>query len=149
MTPEETVQLLAVARAAFPGMTMVEGMPQIWLGALGDLGLQECVAAVVEHAKTSDRIVTVANIRELVTQAQRREAGEERVREIESWLGSGSSQELVPMPDWFQSTVEEHRRRARAARGQDWKPGDPATFGEAIVTAFDRMPRGSRGGEGW
>jgi hypothetical protein len=149
MTPEETVQLLAVARAAFPGMTMVEGMPQIWLGALGDLRFEACVAAVVEHAKASDRIVTVANIRDLVLRKERREAGEERVRENESWLGTSSSQERVPMPDWFRSTVEEHRRRAMAARNPDWKPGDPSPFGETVLTTLDRMPKGSGGGEGW
>lgn len=149
MTPEEVVQLLAVARAAFPGMTMVEGMPQVWLGVIGDLRLEQCVAAIVEHAKTSDRIVTVANIRELVTQAQRREAGEERVKEIESWLGTSNTQERVPMPDWFRSSVEEHRRRARAARGPEWKPGDPTSFGDAILTTLDRMPKNPGGGEGW
>lgn len=149
MRPDEVVQLIAVARAAFPGMSIVEGMPQVWLGALGDLRLDECIAAVVEHAKTSDRIVTVANINELVLKARRSEAGEERVREIESWLGTGSSQERVPMPDWFRSTVDEHRRRARAARGPDWKPGDPTSFGDAILTTLDRMPKNPPAGEGW
>jgi hypothetical protein len=149
MTPVETVQLLAVARAAFPAMTMLDGMAEVWSGALGDLRFEACVAAVIEHAKTSERIVTVANIRDLVIRTQRQEAGEERVKEIESWLGTGSSQERVPMPDWFRSTVEEHRRRARAARGEDWKPGDPTSFGEAILTTLDRMPKNPPVGEGW
>jgi hypothetical protein len=149
MTPTETVQLLAVARAAFPGMTMLDGMAEVWSGALGDLRFEDCVAAIIEHAKTSDRIVTVANIRDLVIRAERREAGEERVKEIESWLSTGNAQERVPMPDWFRSTVEEHRRRARAARGPDWKPGDPTSFGEAILTTLDRMPKNPPVGDGW
>lgn len=142
MSPDETVKLLAVARAAFPGMAVVEGMPLVWHGGLGDLQYAECCKAVVEHTKESSRIITVADIRHLVQAARAKTAGEERQQEIEARRPS-SSQELVPMPDWFRTTVAEHRNRARAARKQAEEAGEPVAFGSAIVTALDSMPRGS------
>ena len=141
MSPDESVQLLALARAAFPGMSVVEGMPLVWHGSLGDLQLSESVAAVIEHAKVSERIVTVADIRRLVVTARRAIAGEERREQIEAVHPAPSSQERVPMTDWFRSTVAEHTKRARAAR-EDVKDGDPVTFGSQIMSAFDGMPKG-------
>lgn len=143
MSPDETVRLIAVARAAFPGMSVVEGMPQVWHGALGDLAYSECAAAVVAHSRETNRIVTVADIRQVVQAARIRAAGEERAQELTARQGR-SSQELVPMPDWFRTTMLEHRNRARAARQQAADDGEPVLFGEAIVHAVDQMPRGSK-----
>jgi hypothetical protein len=66
MSPDECIKVLATARAAYPGMSMVEGMPQVWHGALGDLRLEECQRAIIAHTKASSTIVTPADIRKLV-----------------------------------------------------------------------------------
>lgn len=142
MSPDEAVRLIAVARAAFPAMTVVEGMGQVWHGALGDLAYSECQTAIVAHSRENTRIVTVADIRQLVQGARIKAAGEERALELTARQGHGS-QELVPMPDWFRTTMLEHRNRARAARKQAEEAGEPVSFGEAIVTALE-MPRGSK-----
>lgn len=141
MSPDEVVRLIAVARAAYPGMSVVEGMPQVWHGALGDLQYGECASAVVAHSRESTQIVTVADIRRLVQSTRRSLAGEERQQQIEAARPAPSSRDLVPMPPWFRSTVEEHRRRARAARKQAEEKGEPVTFGSAIVSALDGMPK--------
>lgn len=143
MSPDECVRLIALARAAYPGMSVVEGMPVIWLGTLGDLRYAECAEAVVEYAKDSAAIVTVADIRRRVIQARVRSAGEERTAELESRYPRPAG-DLVPMPDWFRTSVEEHRRRAREARKHAKEAGEPVTFGEALVHMFDRQPKGAR-----
>lgn len=147
MTPDETVKLLAVARAAYPAMAVVEGMPLVWHGGLGDLQYAECARAVVEHARDNTRIVTVADIRSLVQASRRAVAGEVRREQIEAAHPSWPSQEVKPMPDWFRSTMEEHRRRARAERKQAEDDGEPVTFGSQILSALDGMKRS--GGASW
>lgn len=129
MSPDETVKVLATARAAYPGMSMVEGMPQVWHGALGDLRLAECQDAIVAHAKASSQIVTPADIRRLV-QAARTDAA---LRSLPS-----GADDRVPMPDWFATTMTEFRSRARAAREQSRERGAPVSFGDAILSALDR-----------
>lgn len=146
MTADEAVRLIAVARAAYPGMSVVEGMPQVWHGALGDLAFSECATAVVEHSKESAAIVTVADIRRLVQRSRHAIAGEERREQIEAAHPARRSQELVPMPDWFRSSVAEHRRRAQAERKQAEEDGGPVTFGSAILSTLDGMTKPQGGG---
>lgn len=147
MSPDEAVKLIAIARAAYPGMSVVEGMGHLWHGGLGDLRFQECATAIVEHSKESTAIVMIADIRRLVNLSRRQAAGEERQQQIEAHRPPSSSQELVQMPDWFWPTVNEHKRRAKAAQKQAEEAGQPISFGDAIVLAVDRQPRGPRPGQ--
>jgi hypothetical protein len=147
MNTTEAAQLLAVIQT-YDQRTVGETDVIAWQKALEDLPFSDCRDAVVGHYQAETDRIMPANVRVRAVLAQRQAAGEERQHELEALRGRGS-QELVPMPDWFRSTVEEHRRRARAARGPDWKPGDPTSFGEAILTTLDRMPKNPGGGEGW
>lgn len=141
MNRAETAQLLAVIQT-YDQRTVGETDVIAWHGVVGDLRFDECRDSVLAHyGEKTDRIMP-ANVRTFVQAARIKAAGEERQQEIESRRPS-SSQELVPMPDWFRSTVAEHRNRARAARKQAEDNDEPVSFGSAIVTALDSMPRGS------
>ena len=131
MNQQEVAELLTVV-AAYDRRTLGEVDVITWHGALGDLQLDECKKAVVEYYRTSTDWLMPANVRKLALTARQDAA----MRQL-----SPARDDLVPMPDWFRSSVEEHRRRARSARGDDWKQGDPTSFGDAIVKALDRMPR--------
>lgn len=137
MNRAETAQLLAMMQT-YDQRTVGETDVIAWHSAVGDLQFSECGTAVIGHYRDHTDRVMPANVREAVQAARRAAAGEERQAEIEARRPS-HSQELVPMPDWFRATVEEHRRRARAARKQAEDAGEPVTFGSHISTALDGM----------
>lgn len=137
MSPEDSVRVLAVARAAYPGMSLVEGQAALWHGALGDLRADECVAAIVEHAKQSQSIVTVADIRGRVIAARRALGDVERSRQL---AASHNGLDLISMPDSFRSSVAEHRRRAEAARPpKDVRVGYVAPGVEGAACSYGAM----------
>lgn len=142
MNRSEVANLLAVIQT-YDQRTVGETDVIAWHGAVGDLAFNEGRDAVLEHYKTTTDRIMPAHLRQLVQAARVKAAGEERAQELTARQGR-SSQELVPMPDWFRTTVEEHRKRARAARQQAEEAGEPVTFGNAILHAVDAMPKGSK-----
>lgn len=63
MNGKEAVQLLKVARATWPGMSVVEGMAGIWAVMLDDVTFDDALAAVVRLGRRAHRFQAIADIR--------------------------------------------------------------------------------------
>lgn len=131
MNRQECAELLTVA-TAYDHRTLGEVDVIAWHEAIGDLALDECKQAVVQHYKTSTEWLMPVNIRRLVSVTRQDRAMRALPR---------GREDLIPMPDWFRTTVAEHRRRAQAGRKMAADNGEPVTFGSAIVKAIDSMPQ--------
>ncbi len=69
MTPSETVTLIALVRALWPGMRMEEATPDAWHEVLGDLPASEAAQAVKMLARTHPGYIGPADIRRAVYDA--------------------------------------------------------------------------------
>lgn len=140
MRIDEAATLVAEARALYPGMSIVPGIADAWNGVLGDLALDDCRDALLKHGKGESRIPVPADIRRLVLAARQDAA----MREL-----PGGHDELVPMPDWFHTTVQQHKLRTREANKDKWRPGqgpvpkqreDRGDYGETVMRPSDGRP---------
>lgn len=140
MRLEESATLVAEARAIYPGMSIVPGIADAWLGVLGDLTLDECRVALLKHGKGENRMPVPADIRRLALAARQDAA----LRALPN-----SDRDLIPMPDWFHTTVQQHKLRTREANKDKWQPGrgpmpkqraDRAEYGQTVMRPSDGRP---------
>lgn len=110
MKPTESVKILALAVAAYPGMSIPEGTPEVWHELLSDLDFPDCRAAVLQHARLNSTIVTPADIRRLVAAARSDRAS--RSLAIDGRL----VRQTDPPPEWHEARKQ---LAARARRPQD------------------------------
>lgn len=125
----EEVAVVLTLIASYDQRTLGDSDVIAWHEALLDLPFDLSRGAVVQHHATSTDRIKPAHITQLVKAAQQDAA-------MRRPALPGRDDDLVGMPDWFRSTVEEHKRRARAQRAQT-PDNQPVTFGQAISTSFD------------
>lgn len=139
MNRAECAQLLTVV-ASYDRRTLGEADVISWQGAIGDLSFDECRNAVVKHYAEQTDWVMPAHVRRLALAARQDAA----MRAL-----PGSHDDLVPQPDWFRTTVAEHRNRTRELNKEKWKPGkgpvpkqreDRGDFGETVMRPSDGRP---------
>lgn len=131
MTNAEVTELLSTLQP-YDQRSVGETDVIAWHGALGDLRFEECRDAVLAHYRESTDRVMPAHIRRRVSLARQDRA----MRSITT-----GGDELVPKPDWFNTTRDEYRNRMRALNDQRRERGEPVSYGETVLTASDRMRR--------
>lgn len=63
MTPQEAIGLLALVRATWPGMSVVEGMDRTWAALFSDVPAGAATEAVLRLGRRTSRFLAVADIR--------------------------------------------------------------------------------------
>lgn len=141
MNRTECAQLLTVV-ASFDRRTLGEADVITWHETIGDLSFDECRNAVVKHYAEQTEWVMPAHVRRLAL-VTRQDAA---MRAL-----PGSPDDLVPQPDWFRASVEQHKLRTREANKDRWRPGNGrmpqqrdqrGEYGETVM-------RPSDGRRGW
>lgn len=132
MRIDEAATLVAEARALYPGMSIVPGIADAWNGVLGDLSLPECREALMKHGRGESRIPVPADVRRIAL-AVRQDAAMRA-------LPSGSDA-LVPMPEWFHTTVAQHKARTREENRLRKERGERPYYGETVIRPSDQRPR--------
>lgn len=122
MKPTESVKILALAFAAYPGMSIPEGTPEVWHELLKDVDFATARAAVLEHARNSSAIVTPADIRRISR------AITERTRPRVPAIDPAQIRQTVPPPEWY-----ELRKRFRS------RPRPGGSFSEAMSAMAERL----------
>lgn len=139
MNRAECAQLLTVI-ASYDRRTLGEADVISWQGAIGDLSFDECRDAVVKHYAQQTDWLMPAHVRRLALAARQDAA-------MRSLPQGGS--DLVTQPDWFRTTVEQHKLRTREANKDKWKPGkgpvpkdreDRGDYGETVMRPSDGRP---------
>lgn len=133
MRLDETTRLLAETRAVYPGMSIVPGIADAWLGILGDLTFAECHNALVRLGKTQSHIPAPADIRRLVL-ADRQDTAMRA-------LPSGDT-DLVQKPEWFDAVMRQALEETREKNRQREERGERPTFGQTITKPSDHRPGG-------
>jgi hypothetical protein len=113
MNRSECAQLLTIV-ASYDRRTLGEPDVIAWQGALGDLRFDECRDAVVKHYAEQTDWLMPAHVRRLCLAARQDAA----MRAL-----PGDGRDLVPQPDWFRTTVEQHKLRTSEANRDRWRPG--------------------------
>lgn len=127
MNRTECAQLLTVI-TSFDRRTLGEADVIAWHGTLGDLTFDECRAAVVKHYAEQTEWAMPAHVRRLALAARQDAA----MRAL-----PGSHDDLVPMPEWFGTTVEQHKLRQRALNEQRKVDGERPSYGETVMRPID------------
>lgn len=131
MNRAEIAELLTVI-ATLDRRTLGESDVIAWHGTLGDLRAQECKDAAVRHYAESTDWLMPAHIRRRVLASRQDSAMRQAIE---------GRDDLVPMPEWFHTTVAEHKSRTREANLQRKERGDAPRYGETVYVARDRQPR--------
>lgn len=127
MNRAECAQLLTVI-SSYDRRTLGEADVIAWHGTLGDLRFDECRDAVVKHYAQQTDWLMPAHVRRLVLAVRQDQA----MRAL-----PGGGDDLVPMPEWFQTTVEQHKQRTRAANEERKERGERAKYGQTVMRPID------------
>ena len=92
MIAADTVELVAMVAALWPGMKLTEGTPDVWHEVLGDLPLGDAQAAVRMLAKTHPGYIGPADIRKAVYDALGLLAGASPERALAAVVAVASNQ---------------------------------------------------------
>lgn len=139
MNRAECAQLLTIV-ASYDRRTLGEADVISWQGAIGDLTFEECRTAVVKHYAEQTDWLMPAHVRRLALSARQDAA----MRSLPS-----GRDDLVPQPDWFRATVEEHKRRTHELNKERWRPGqgpmpkqreERGSYGETVYRPSDGRP---------
>lgn len=130
MNRSEIAQLLTVV-ASFDRRTLGEADVIAWHGALGDLTLPECSAAVVKHYAEATDWVMPAHVRKRAL-AGRQDAA---MRSLPA-----GTDDMVLKPDWFDGLAAEHKQRTREENRQRKERGDRPVFGKTVLAPSDGRP---------
>ncbi len=142
MNLQEATKLVAEARAIYPGMSIVPGIADAWLGILGDLRYPECHAALLLHGRRESRIPVPADLRRLVESAR---ASILYVAPERPSLESGETHfnglPIPGRPSWVQAVYEDAKARQRELNAERKAQGLPLDFGRMFTKPIDHQPR--------
>ncbi len=144
MNLQEATKLVAEARAIYPGMSIVPGIADAWLGILGDLRYPECHAALLLHGRRESRIPVPADLRRLVESAR---ASIPYVAPERLALQSAETQfaglPIPGRPDWVQQVYEDVKAKQRELNVERKAQGQPPMFGRMFTQPSDHRPGGA------
>lgn len=125
MKPTESVQILALAFATYPGMTIPDGTPDVWHELLKDLDFEAARQAVFAHARISSAIITPADIRKQAALLRERTAPRLAI-------DPGQIRQTTPPPEWFDL------KQKLAARPRK----ERESFGSAMAALAAKLDQG-------
>lgn len=145
MNRDEAAVFVAEVRALCPGMAIVPGIVDAWLGVVGDLPIGECRSALLKHARSDGRIPAPADVRRGVLAARQDAA----MRELPAGpaLPPGAPETFggLPIPGappWVRGVYERAKAEQHEINRQRREQGLPPTFGKTVMATNDgRIPR--------